>query len=89
MVTTVNTKNKHQESEKASHFSGGLEFTGAIGQSRTDDPLLRRQMLYPTELQPQCNVLIYYNNNRIAPQEQAALPFIMFFMLAFSALFIQ
>ena len=70
-------------------FSGGLDFTGAIGQSRTDDPLLRRQMLYPTELQPQCNVPIYYNNNRIAPQEQAALPFIMSFMLAFSALFIQ
>ena len=46
-------------------------------------------MLYPTELQPQCNVPIYYNNNRIAPQEQAALPFIMSFMLAFSALFIQ
>ncbi len=44
-------------------FSGGLEFTGAIGQSRTDDPLLRRQMLYPTELQPQFNVLSYYINN--------------------------
>ena len=30
-----------------------LKFTGAIGASRTRDPLLRRQMLYPTELQPQ------------------------------------
>ena len=28
-------------------FSGGLDFTGAIGQSRTDAPLLRRSLLGP------------------------------------------
>lgn len=31
---------------------------GAIGASRTRDPLLRRQMLYPTELQPHNKVII-------------------------------
>jgi hypothetical protein len=31
---------------------------GAIGASRTRDPLLRRQMLYPTELQPHNTVII-------------------------------
>ena len=31
---------------------------GAIGASRTRDPLLRRQMLYPTELQPHNKIII-------------------------------
>ena len=55
VVMTVNTK--HQK--RPPDFSGGLGFTGAIGASRTRDPLLRRQMLYPSELQPQ--LLISYH----------------------------
>ena len=36
---------------------------GAIGASRTRDPLLRRQMLYPSELQPQ-ELLEFTKNTR-------------------------
>ena len=44
--TPINKKLMDTKSQKRPpDFSGGLEFTGAIGQSRTDAPLLRRSLL--------------------------------------------
>ena len=43
---------------KKFYFFTAFLSSGAIGASRTRDPLLRRQMLYPTELQPHNMIII-------------------------------
>ncbi len=39
--------------KKAHNFRCGLSDFGAAGRNRTHDPLVRSQVLYPAELQPQ------------------------------------
>jgi hypothetical protein len=57
--TTQNTSQNTTQKKRASFFGWpvGLKMFGAAGRIRTHDPLVRSQVLYPTELQPHSTAL--------------------------------
>ena len=50
-------KTDYNGSPSGGELSEALDFIGAPGGNRTHDHLLRRQMLYPTELRAQAFVM--------------------------------